>query len=695
MLDSIFNPKSIAIVGASRDEKKVGYVVVKNLISAGYKGKIFPINPYADEILGIKCYKFLKDVKDFVELVVICVPALATLEVIKDALSIGVKAAVIITAGFKETGPSGAKLEEEIKNITKNKMRVVGPNCLGVINTDIGLNATFAGETPPKGRISLFSQSGALGVAILDWACGKNIGISKFISLGNKMDINEADCLEYFMEDADTDVVLGYIEDVVCGRRFLEIAKNITKIKPVVLIKAGGSKYGARAASSHTGALAGSDIAFETVCKQTGIIRVKGVEELFNYGIGFVRKKFLEGNRLIIITNAGGPGILAADACENAGFELPILRKEIVEELKKGLPGNASLYNPIDIIGDADSKRYEFVIEKVINEDNIDGIMVLLTPQAMTDVEEVAKIVVNKDKETSKPIICCFMGDLKVKEGFSILQSNNIPSYSCPEIAVSVFEKLWKFNIWKKQKNEEIEQFFDVDKKKAESLMEKFISEKKTQITEYLAMDFLSCYGIKFPKRGFAKTSKEAVKIAEEIGFPVVMKISSDDVLHKTEVGGVKINLNSKKEVEEGFIEITSNVKKVMPNVFINGVGIYEMVKDYKEIIVGVSYDKTFGHMVMVGLGGIYVEVLKDVSFRIIPFSRKEAYNMLAELKTYKLLKGIRGEKPSDIDAIVDILLRISQLVRDFPNIVELDINPLAVLEKGVVGLDARLIISV
>ncbi|MEN3014382.1 MAG: acetate--CoA ligase family protein [Endomicrobiia bacterium] len=695
MLNSIFNPRSVAIIGASRDEKKVGHAILKNLISSGYRGKIYPVNPQAEEILGIRCYKSLKEINMPVELVVVCVPPAFTLQVIKEAIDIQVKAAVIITAGFKETGPEGAKLEEEIKKIAKDKIKIVGPNCLGVINTSNGLNATFASITPPGGRVSLFSQSGALGAVILELSYSKNIGIAKFISLGNKMDVTEIDCLEYFMKDPDTDVILGYIEDVTDGKKFLEVAKKLTKIKPVILIKAGGTKYGARAASSHTGALAGSDVAFDTASKQAGLIRAKGIDEFFFYGIGLAKKKLLDGNRLLIITNAGGPGILAADACEKNGFELPVLSKETIEALKEKLPKNASLYNPVDIIGDADAERYKFVLEKVINEENIDGIMIILTAQAMTEVEKVAEIIIEKDRKTSKPIFCCFMGDIKVKKAYEMFQANNIPAFPYPEATVSVFKKLYDFSRWKKRPLQEpIDEFGDIKKEEAYMLMSKFISKKNFQIKDSLAMEFLSCYGLKFPKRGFAKTPQEAVEVAKQIGYPVVMKVSSPEILHKTEVGGVKLNLKNDEEVEKAFLEITINAKKAMHDVFIEGVNIYQMVKAHRELIVGASYDRTFGHMIAVGLGGIYVEVLNDISFRIVPISKTEAYEMISELKAYKILKGIRGEKPVDIDAVVEVLLRISQLLKDFPQIIELDINPLACFEKEVLGLDARIIIS-
>ncbi len=695
MLDSLFRPRSIAIIGASREEKKVGHAVLKNLILAGYKGDIYPVNPRAREILGIRSYSSLKEINSSVDQIVVAVPPPLVVETLREAVETGVKTAVIITAGFRETGPEGLRLEEELKEIAKRgNIRILGPNCLGIINTAIGLNATFAAGTPPAGKISFFSQSGALGIAILDWAIGNNMGISKFISLGNKIDLTELDFLEYFLNDPETEVILGYIEDVSDGRRFLEVAKRATKLKPVILIKSGGTEHGARAASSHTGALAGSEIAFETAFRQTGIIRARSIQKLFDLALAFSSGRLPEGNRLLIITNAGGPGILAADAAEREGLDLPLLKKETIDELKKGLPGNASLYNPVDIIGDADSRRYRFVLEKILMDENFDTLLVILTPQAMTDVKEVAGIIKEKSRETSRPIITCLMGEARIKEASHILRTAGIPTYTYPEVAIYVIKKTIEFNKWKNLPFEEPEELHDIQKDKAEKFMDSFIKDRRTEITEADAMDFLSLYGFRFPKRALAKTAEEAGRLAEAIGFPVVLKISSPEILHKTEVGGVKLNINSKKEAEEAFLEITSNVRRLLPDAYINGVMVYEMIKGGKELIAGITFDRTFGHMVMVGLGGIYVEVLKDVSFRIVPVTRRDARAMLEELRAYRLLKGVRGERPVDTEAIVDQLVRLSRIVRDFPEIMELDMNPLVVFEKGAISLDARIIIS-
>ncbi|MFA4828783.1 MAG: acetate--CoA ligase family protein [Thermodesulfovibrionales bacterium] len=692
MLDSLFNPDSIAVIGASRDPKKVGYAVLNNLIRFGYKGQIYPINPSGEEILGLKSFSNLSDIGGKIALAVIAVPAKFVPETIIKSADAGAGAVVILSAGFKEAGPEGVRLEQELGKISRERnIRILGPNCLGIINTSNNMNATFAAGMLPKGKLAFFSQSGALGIAILDWAIGNKIGFSKFISLGNKTDLNEIDFIEYFINDPETDIILGYIEDVVDGRRFLEIAKKATKTKPVILLKSGGTEAGARAASSHTGALAGSENAFNAAFKQTGVMRAQGIQDLFDTALAFSGQKLPQGDRLLIITNAGGPGIIAADTAEKLGLKLPQMTKNTIDSIVKLLPPNASLYNPVDIIGDATSERYAVVLDKAINDPNVDGIIVILTPQAMVDVENTAEIVINTSKKTDRPIITSFMGEMRVRGSVEKLKANFIPNFSYPETAVNAFKKLSDYNSWRNLEEEKTQAYSsnrDIIKTRINDLLQA----GRFQVGEDDAMALLSEYGFIFPRRALAKTSKESSDMALRIGFPVVMKISSPDILHKTDVGGVKLKINSKKEAEDAFIEITSNAKRLMPDAFINGVMIYEMIKSGKEVILGVTFDRTFGHMIMFGLGGIYVEVLKDVSFRIAPVSRREASAMVSEIKTNALLKGARGEKPVDIDSIIDGISRLSGFVTDFPMVRELDINPLVVMEKGAVALDARII---
>ncbi|MGC9045611.1 MAG: acetate--CoA ligase alpha subunit [Thermodesulfovibrio sp.] len=695
MLDFIFNPDSIAVVGASAEEKKVGNAVLKNLIN-GYSGKIYPVNPSRTQILSLPCYPSVSAIPDKVGLAIIVIPAKAVAETLKDCARAGVKGVVVITAGFKEVGGDGVAREKEIVEIVRSSgMKMVGPNCLGVMNTKNKMNATFAAQLPPAGRVAFFSQSGALGVAIIDWALENNFGFSKFVSFGNKADLNETDFLEYFASDPETDVILGYIEDVVDGKRFLEVAKEVTKIKPVVLIKSGATEAGARAASSHTGALAGSDRAFTEAFRKTGIIRASGIQELFDIAEMFISRKIPKGRRLLIITNAGGPGIIAADTADSLKIKLDPMTRASIDAIAEKLPPTASLYNPVDIIGDATSERYKVVLEQATKDEAVEGICVILTPQAMTDVDQVADVVVDSARDTEKPVFAAFIGGQRVKNAVNKLKQSKIPCFSDPTVAINAYGKLIEFAELKKKKiSSEIQIEVPPEHiEKAKEIIQTLKSQGISEIGGEQAMQILSLYGFSFPERALAKTPMEAVAIAERIGYPVVMKVSSPHILHKTDVGGVKLNLNNEKAVYNAFVEITTNVKRVMPEAYIEGVMIYEMVSGGKEVILGVSYDRTFGHMIMFGLGGIYVEVLKDVSFRIVPVTEEEAFDMINEIKASRILDGVRGEKPYDKNDIASCIKKLSRLVMDFPMIKEIDINPYMVFNNGGIGLDARIII--
>lgn len=694
MIDFLFCPQSIAVIGASQDPQKVGYAVLNNIRKYCFTGDIYPINPKSEEMLGLKTYQRINDVKGDVDLAVIAIPAHMVPQALRDCIQKGVKSVVIISAGFKESGTAGVLLEEELKVLVRESgIRILGPNCLGIINTANNLNATFAAGMLPKGRLSFFSQSGALGIAILDWAIGNKIGFSKFISLGNKADLNETDFIEYFIDDPETDIILGYIEDVVDGMRFLEIAQKATRVKPIILVKSGGTQAGARAASSHTGALAGSENAFNAAFKQTGIIRADGIEDLFETAKAFNSKKLPVGNNLLIVTNAGGPGIIAADTAEKSGINLPQLSRETIDQLMSVLPKNASLYNPVDIIGDATSERYAAVLDRVINDPQIDGVLIILTPQAVINVEDTAKVVIDSSKKTVKPLITSFMGEERVRSSVEMLKTASLSNFSYPEPAVRAFKKLYDHALWIR-KEPEFPLEIDADRDAVGRIIHSALKNKQYQFAEDDAREILSCYGFIFPEKYLARTPEEAAAASSRIGFPVVMKISSPDILHKTDIGGVRLGIASRKETKEAFTGITGNARKFMPSAFIKGVTVYETVPAGKEVILGITYDRTFGHMVMFGLGGIYVEVLRDVSFRIVPVSLSDAYEMIGEIRAIQLLKGVRGEKPADIDIIAESIVRLSHLATDFPLIQELDINPLVIYEKGAKALDARIIIS-
>jgi acetyltransferase len=697
VINSIFYPSSIAVVGASQDEHKIGYVIFKNLLEQ-YKGKVFPVNPNRNYILGQKCYSSVKYIPENpIDLVVVAVPAKEVPKVISDCAASNVKSVLIISAGFKETGSEGAKLEREVVELArKANIRVIGPNCLGIINTSNKLNASFAPEMPPYGRVSFLSQSGALGDAIIDWSIEANFGIGKFVSLGNKADLNETDFLEYFGEDPETEIILGYIEDIKDGKRFIDVASKVAKKKPVIIIKGGVTEAGAKAAASHTGALSSSEVAFNTAFKKAGIIKAEGIRELFEVAEIFKIKNLPKRNNLLIITNAGGAGILAADVTDRLGIKLSYMSKESIEKIKDKLPKNASLSAPIDILGDATSERYEIVIQQAIEDENVESICVLLTPQAVTDVENIAKVIIEKSKIAQKPIFACFIGGEKVKEGIRLLKEADIPCYIDPSVAVYSYKKLIEFVENKNKKETKFEIHIPEENKKRVKYIIENAKEKNINVLEpENVAEILTAYGFNFPKKDTATTPQQAVEIANKIGYPVVMKVNSPDVIHKTDIGAVKLNLNSDEEVYHAFEEIFLNVRKYIPNAYIKGIDVYEMVTDAKEVILGINYDLTFGHMLMFGLGGIYVELLKDVSFRIVPISsREEAHKMIYETKGGKILDGIRGEKPYDKEDVVDKILRLSKLVEDFPQIKEVDINPYAVRHKGGVVLDARIIIG-
>jgi len=696
MLDSFFNPKSIAVIGASRTPGKVGYDILKNIIQYGYEGDVYPVNPGAEEILGKKAYPSILEVPEKIDLAVIVVPSKSVLEVIEQCGAKNIDAAIIITAGFKESGLEGAKLENELmKKAKETGVRFIGPNCLGVIDTHSKVNASFAAGMPHTGSIGFFSQSGALCLAVLDRALPDEIGFSKFISMGNKADISDTDIMLALSEDDNTKVILGYIEGVNDGRKFMEVAGEVSKKKPLIILKSGITSSGAKAASSHTGALAGREAAFDAAFKQSGVIRAHTINELFNYALAFAHQPLPQGPNVAIITNSGGPGILAADACDKSDLQLVPLHKEIVDELRTFLPPAASFYNPIDILGDSGADRYEKALNTVLKDEKIHGVIVLLTPTAVVDVEATAKAIVNISNLIDKPIFTSFMGKQRVEPGSKILTKYNVPNYSYPEEAVSSFNALYHHRVWINKPRKTYPKINDF-KENAFQIFQKVKEENRERLTETEVHDVLTAYGFSQPKSLFARTSEEAVAAAKGIGYPVVMKIVSPQIVHKSDIGGVRVDLKNKKDVENAFFDITTHIRNIMPTAYIYGVMIQEMIHGGKEVIMGITKDPQFGHMIMFGLGGIYVEVLKDVSFRITPLSKEDAHEMIRETKTFPLLRGIRGEAEADVEAIERSLLILSQMALDFPRILEADINPLLVKKRGegVVAIDARFTIG-
>ena len=700
MLDALFKPESIAIIGASRSPGKLGFSILQNLKESEYGGNIYPINPTADEILGYQAYPTLADAPGRIDLAVIVVPAKYVMEALTDCAANKVGSVIIISAGFREVSAEGLRLERQMAELgDKHNMPIVGPNCVGVLDTFSPYNCTFATGMPRQGKMAFMSQSGALCVGILDVATAQSIGFSRFVSLGNKAHLNELDFLRAWSIDENSNVILAYLEGIADGSRFIAEAREITKHKPFIAIKSGTTSGGSRAVSSHTGTLAGSERAYESAFKQAGVIRAGSISELLDIGLGFARQPLPAGRRVAIITNAGGLGIMATDALERGGLQLAGLSPQTQEGLRPQLPAAASVLNPIDVLGDARSDRYKAALDAALADENVDIVLVVLTPQVMTDVDNIANVLADASAalpaDKRKPILASFVGETSLKEAQLIFSDRSVPNYPTPERAALVIRSMVNQAEWAKEPLPNFEQF-DVDRDTVANIFAKVRAEGRVQIGDAESRDILTAYGIRIPQSKLCATAEEAVAYANEIGYPIVMKIASPDILHKTDVGGVRVGLDTPSEVRDAFDLMVYRAQKYQPNAQIWGCLVQEMLRGGKEVITGMNRDPQFGPLVMFGLGGIYVEVLKDVAFRIAPFDRKEATAMMREIRSYGLLRGVRGEAPSDLEATADVLLRLSQLVTDFPEIVEMDINPLMIFEqgRGAVGVDMRLILQ-
>lgn len=698
LLQALFEPKKIAVVGASPREGSVGWAIFRNLLLNGYLGTLYPVNPKYEHIMGVRCYTSLSDVDVDVDLVVVAIPAAGIPSLLHECASKGVKGVIVISAGFKEVGGDGVELEAKIKDIARESgIALLGPNCLGIINTDpaVSMNASFARRMAEPGSLAFMSQSGALCTSILDYAAGNHIGFSKFISFGNKADVTETDLLRYLADDVQTKAILMYVEDLSDGALFMQVAREITENsgKPILAIKTGRTPEGASAAASHTGSLAGADEVYDAVMAQAGVLRVDTVQELFDYAMAFSNQPLPQSNRVAIITNAGGPGIMTTDACVRYNLKLATLAEETQGALKKVLPSAANVKNPVDVIGDARSDRYAAALDSVLADANVDGAIVILTPQTMTDIEEVARVVVNASKGSNKPILASFMGLVDVSPGVDILRQNGVPHYAFPEGAARVFGAMCKYQRWvsRPRTNERI---FEVNRSQVQRTLESVIKDGRLALPEVEAMAVLEAYGFPVLKTRLAKDLKEAKAYAQEIGFPVVMKIASPDILHKTDVGGVMVGVEDDAAVEKAFETLMERATSQRPDAVIWGVAIQQMAKKGREVILGMTRDPSFGPLIMFGLGGIYTEALKDVTFRLAPLRCLSARNMLSEIRGRRILEGIRGEAPVDMDSLQACLERLSQLVVEFPIIKELDINPLVTYPDGACVADARIILS-
>ena len=696
LLNEFFRPSSIAIIGASESPGKVGTVVLENIIDSGYHGKIYAVNPSHKEVQGLGCYPSVSDLPETPELAIIIVPARQVQHVLEECAQRGIKGAVIITAGFKEAGQEGYRREKELASIVKrNGIRVLGPNCLGVADTYTPFNATFATQAPMRGKVAFMSQSGALGTAVLGWSEENRLGFSDFISLGNKMDLNESDFLEALEKDEHTAVIAAYLEGVSDGDRFLEVTRRVSRSKPVIIFKAGVTQAGARAVSSHTGTLAGSESAYIAAFRKCGALRADTVEDLFMIARGFASQRAPKGGKVAVVTNAGGPGIITSDALERGGLKLAQFKDETAQELRNILPEAASVYNPVDVLGDAGPERYKIAIQTVIKDPGVDALLVILTPQAMTKAEEVAAAVVDSTRDIRMTILAIFMGGPEVSKAEEVLFEAGIPSFQFPEKAVNTLRCMKAYtDFLSRPRDTKVR--FQVDKGKVQEIFQKIRDDHRNELVEVEAQQVLLAYGIPVARTILANNLEECIKAGREIGYPVVAKIASPQILHKTDVGGVVVGINNSDELISAYEKITNNARRMVPDANIWGVLVQEMLPESRELIVGMTRDSQFGPLLLVGLGGVYVEVLKDLSFRLAPIGEEEAREMLQELKSYWLLKGARGQAPADIDAVIETILRVSQLVTDFRDINQLDINPLRALDdgKGCLAADARIILE-
>ncbi len=696
MLEPFYCPASVAVIGASRDESKLGHAVLKNLIQCGYDGELYPINPRAEAILGHQAYPSVLAVTEKIDLSVIVVPDRFVPQVLEECGQKGVKGVIVITAGFREIGGEGIKKEKALVDIVERyDMRMLGPNCLGIIDTICPLNASFARGMPRRGDIAMMSQSGALLLAILDWALGEEVGFSRFVSLGNKADIDETDLLQLWDEDPYSKVIVAYLEGISDGPRFMEIAQQVTGETPIIAIKAGTSDAGARAVSSHTGTLAGSERAYDAAFKQAGITRADSIEELFDYAHAFAEVPPIKGDKIAIVSNAGGAAIMATDALDRAQLQLASFQGKTIRSLKTHLPPGSNALNPVDVRGDADAERYKFALDAVLQDKNVDGVIAILTPQAVTRVDETAHAIADVVQEHDKPVLGCFMGQNTALIGIEILRDHMIPNYPYPERVVDAIRAMverWRWLGYPPRKMER----FEVQREEVEQVLSQVRADGRLTVGDAEAREIMKAYRITIPQAQLASNPDEAVEIAQRIGYPVVMKIVSPDILHKTDIGGVKLNLMGDTAVRDTFDLLMYRASRYMPEAEIWGALVQEMVPQGKEVIIGINRDPQFGPLLLFGLGGIYVEALKDISFRIAPIARWEAEEMITEIRAYPLLRGFRGEKPSDLKAIAECILRVSQLAVDFPEIVELDINPLMVNEegKGAVAIDMRLVLA-
>ncbi|MEW6046794.1 MAG: acetate--CoA ligase alpha subunit [Bacillota bacterium] len=695
-LQRLYRPRSVAVVGASANPAKLGHQVLRNIIESGYPGEVYAINPKESRILGRPCFPSIDEAPP-VDLAVIVVPAEAAVAVAEACGRHGVEHLVVISAGFKEVGPEGARREAALVEIARRYgMGLVGPNCLGVIDTHTPLNAGFAAARPLEGSIAFVSQSGALGSAILDWSRYQNIGFSRFISLGNKAGLNEVDVILDAAADPHTKVVAAYLEDVKDGRRFLEEIGKASQRCPILILKSGTSEAGGRAASSHTGALAGDDRAYEAAFAQTGVLRVQTLTELFALATAFANQPLPPGRRVAIVTNAGGPGIIATDAVERAKLSVAKLSPDTVQALREKLPPECAVFNPVDVVGDAPPERYRIALREVLPDPGVDAVIVLLTPQTSTHPEEVARIVVEaRELAPEKPVVVSMIGGEMVREATEYLVAHKVPCFTFPEQAVTALAGMYRYmRIRERAHALSATPLVDVDPGKARRILEKVKAEGRRVLLGPEAAQVAAAYGIKVAPSELARTPEQAAAVAERLGYPVALKIASPEIVHKSDVGGVRLKLTCADEVRKAFVEIQERVSALMPEHRFYGIEVSPMMPAGQELIIGMVRDRQFGPVLAFGMGGIYVNLIKDVSFRLAAaLTSADVEEMVQETRVYQLLRGYRGAAPADIPSIHDALRRVARMVLDLPEIGELDINPLFAYPagQGYVAVDVKI----
>ncbi len=694
-LSRLFNPESVAVVGASRSKGKVGHDILANLISDGFKGTIVPVNPSAKTILGLQCSASLPEYNKDIDLVIIALPAPLVKQAVKECSKVKAKAVIVVTSGFRETGAEGLEMEQDIADICRrNKMVLLGPNCRGLMNTENSLNASFVGELPPAGGVSVFSQSGALSTAMMDLAAERELGIAKLIGIGNKADINEVDILSYLAHDEQTKVIIGYLEDISTGSAFVKAAEEAASKKPVIILKSGTTSAGLKVAASHTGVLASADTAYGAAFKRSGVVRADNFESLFDYASALSSVKTLpKGNNVCIITNAGGPGIMAADAAELAGMQVVKCTSPAVS-VADSLYGFENEQNPIAVLFNSSPEQYASTLVAAQADEQVDSIIITLTPHVMDHPAETARAIAAAIDGT-KPVVAIFMGGESVMPPRSELVAAGLPDFNSPKRAVAALMRMREYDAWQTRPPRVVTRF-RVNRRRVERILSRRQRTGRLQLGEVKGKDVLRAYGFHIPQGTLASSSEEAQEIAERIGYPVAMKIVSPDIVHKSDLGGVFLDVPNKDAVEDTYELMTLKIRKKIPDARIEGVYVEQMASKGLEVIIGMTRDQQFGPMLMFGLGGIFVEVMKDVTFHLAPITEQEAVQMLKSTRSYQMLKGRRGQNGVDIAAIASGLQRISQLTTDFPQILELDINPFIVGDFGSepVVADARMLLA-